>query len=36
MEIDGKSVNLHHMIQIDGAAMSEITETFHKELATAL
>ena len=27
---DGKSVNLHHMLQSDAAGIAEMTETFHK------
>ncbi|WP_445717246.1 HNH/ENDO VII family nuclease [Flavobacterium sp.] len=27
---DGKSLNLHHMIQNEGGSLAEMTETFHK------
>ena len=28
--IDGKSVNIHHILQSDRAGMAEMTQTFHK------
>ncbi|MCT4665133.1 MAG: HNH/ENDO VII family nuclease [Flavobacteriales bacterium] len=29
--IDGKPINLHHMIQSDAAGLAEMTQTFHKK-----
>ena len=34
--VDGKPVNLHHLIQIDNAGVAEVTATFHQEYSQTL
>lgn len=29
--MDGKSVNLHHMVQSNDSAIAEMTQTFHQQ-----
>ena len=34
--IDGKSINLHHMIQTQNGAIAELTQTFHQKFSSVI